>query len=242
MIKILPIAALILLTVGFVSWKVFFASQKAPILSLPQLTNGQKARLPDGQEATPSGTLEARVRELEFSVTDLLGKNKTSTTEFAGSLDSQVKTLQTSVDDLKKRVAKLEASPTPTTQTSSQSSKSPAYISLAATGGSSVGDWANISGTVVSIDTADYSGYTSMQFEANIQIFQTGTAYSRIGNKTDGTSILSSEISTTSTSYTFVTSNKFILPSGKKDYQLQLKSQITGYEASVQNARIKVNF
>ena len=90
--------------------------------------------------------------------------------------------------------------------------------------------------------TADYSGYTSMQFEANIQIFQIGTAYARVSNKTDGTSILSSEISTTSTSYTSVSSAKFNLPGGKKDYQLQLKSQITGYAASVQNARIKVNF
>lgn len=164
------------------------------------------------------------------------------------TLSDKVSKIDASVNDLKSRVVVLESkqnattAQTSTTTTSTSVSQAPVYIPLAASGSSSTGDWANISGTVVTIDTADYPGYTSMQFEANIQIFQQGTAYARMGNKTDGTSVLSSEISTTSTSYTYVTSGKFTLPSGKKDYQLQLKSLVTGYAALIQNARVKVNF
>lgn len=165
------------------------------------------------------------------------------------TLSDKVSKIDSSVNDLKSRVVVLEgkqtpssAPTTPTTTTSTSTTKAPVYIPLAASGSSSVGAWTDISGTVVTIDTADYPDYTSMQFEANIQIFQQGQAFARMGNKTDGTSVLSSEISTTSTSYTYVTSGKFTLPTGKKDYQLQLKSLVTGYAASVQNSRVKVNF
>lgn len=240
MLKILPIIALVLVTGGFIIWKIFWGNQATP-LTLP---GNFSVNIPFSKEASSSAsssdTIESRVKELEFQVTDLLGKAKDQGISGSSSSDPQIKSLQKSIDDLKTRVTKLEGGSSSTTTTST--SKSPAYISLAASGSNSDGDWTTISGTVVTIDTGDYSGYTSMQFEANIQIFQQGTAYARISNKTDGTSILNSEISTSSTSYTNITSSKFTLPSGKKDYQLQLKSLTTGYAASVQNARIKVNF
>ena len=239
--RILLILGVIVATALFIVGRFILSNQESGSpLSLPKnfsINNKEE------KTATVSATLENRVRELEFSITDILSKtNSTSTvsTTTTSSLDTKIKALETSVNSLSTRIAKLEGSPAPSSTTST--SKSPAYISLAASGSSSVGDWTTISGTVVTIDTADYPGYTSMQFESNIQVFQTGTAYARISNKTDGTSILGSEISTTSTSYTNLISSKFSLPGGKKDYQLQLKSQITGYAASVQNARIKVSF
>ncbi len=166
------------------------------------------------------------------------------------TLSDKVNKIDSTVNDLKSRVVVLESKPTSSAQTSSATSvtssttttatKSPVYIPLAASGTSSAGDWANISGTTVTIDPADYPGYTSMQFQANIQIFQQGTAFARVGSS-DGTAILGSEISTNSTSYTAVSSGNFTLP-GKKSYLLQLKSLVTGYAASVQNAQIKVSF
>ena len=240
MFRILLILGVLVITAAFIVVRFIIGNQssRVPTLSLDSFTIKEKAA---EQVATTSGALENRVRELEFSVTDILNQKPTASTSPTTSLDNRIKALEASINDLSTRIAKLETGSSTTTSTTT-STKSPAYISLAASGSSSVGDWATVSGTVVTIDTGDYPGYTSMQFEANIQIFQTGIAYARISNKTDGTSILSSEISTTATSYTNVTSSKFSLPGGKKDYQLQLKSLVTGYAASVQNARIKVNF
>ncbi len=165
------------------------------------------------------------------------------------TLSDKVNKIDSTVNDLKGRVVVLESKQTSSAQpnaatsvtsSTSTTTKSPVYIPLAASGSSSVGDWTNISGTTVTIDPADYPGYTSMQFQANIQIFQQGTAYARVGSS-DGTAILGSEISTNSTSYTSISSGKFTL-SEKKSYLLQLKSLVTGYAASIQNAQIKVNF
>lgn len=245
MFRILLILGVILLTAVFIVARFIIGNQTSvPILNLDNFSikdTGISTITEITQVATTSGALENRVRELEFSVTDILNQKTSPTPITTSSLDNKIKALETTIKDLDSRMIKLEGNSVPTT-TSTSTSKSPAYISLAGSGSSSVGDWVTISGTVVTIDTADYPGYTSMQFEANIQIFQQGTAYARIGNKTDGTSVLSSEISTASTSYTNMTSSQFSLPGGKKDYQLQLKSLITGYAASVQNARIKVNF
>ena len=170
-------------------------------------------------------------------------------------LSTQVTTLadkvnknDSTVNDLKGRVVVLESKQTSSAQpnaatsvtSSTSTTKSAVYIPLAASGSSSVGDCTNISGTTVTIAPSDYPGYTSMQFQANIQIFQQGTAYARVGSS-DGTAILGSEISTNSTSYTSISSGKFTL-SEKKSYLLQLKSLVTGYAASIQNAQIKVNF
>lgn len=165
------------------------------------------------------------------------------------TITDKVNKIDSTVNDLKSRVVVLESGQTTSAQTNPATSvtsstatviKSPIYIPLAASGTSSAGDWTNISGTTVTIDPADYPGYTSMQFQANIQIFQQGIAYARVGSS-DGTAILGSEISTNATSYTAVSSGNFTLP-GKKSYLLQLKSQVTNYAASVQNAQIKVNF
>ena len=243
MFRILLILGVILLTAVFIVARFIIGNQSSgvPTLSLKNFSvkDRDSSVTEITQVSTTSGTLENRIRELEFSVTDILNQPKSSSAPATTSLDNKIATLETSINDLSTRIAKLE---TGTTITATSTTKSPVYISLAGSGSSSVGDWATISGTVVTIDTGDYPGYTSMQFESNIQIFQQGTAYARISNKTDGTSILSSEISTTATSYTNMISSKFSLPGGKKDYQLQLKSLITGYAASVQNARIKVNF
>lgn len=243
--RILLILGVIVATALFIVGRFILSNQESGSpLSLPgnfSIKNKVSEQIATSSASSEDeqSSLAGRVKELEFAVSDLLKQKTNTTTTNTTSLDTKVKTLETSINDLTIRIAKLEGSPAPA---ASSTSKSPAYISLAASGSSPVGDWTTISGTIVTIDTADYPGYTSMQFESNIQVFQTGTAYARISNKTDGTSVLSSEISTTSTSYTNLTSSTFSLPGGKKDYQLQLKSQITGYAASVQNARIKVNF
>lgn len=228
MIKLLPIALLITLALGFVTFKVFTNNQVKVTSTTPVQSESLTSQIPL-EEVSPTA------------------EPAPSETDTITSLQEKIKSLEDIINDLKQRIVVLESKQTTSvsstsqsTQSTSSTSKAPAYIPLAASGSSSVGDWANISGTTVTINPADYPGYTSMQFEGNIQIFQQGKAFARVG-ATDGTSVLSSEISTTSTSYTYVISSNFTLPS-KKDYQLQLKSLVTGYAAQIQNARIKVNF
>lgn len=163
------------------------------------------------------------------------------------TLENRVKNMEISLVDLKARLTRLEedtttpaASTAPTTTTTT-TSKSPAYIPIGTSGSSVSTNWTEISSLEVTIDPADYSGYKSMVLEIQLKIFQNGTAYGRLYNKTDGTSPVGSEVSTSNTDYTSLTSGSFTIPSGKKTYRIQLKS-LTGYEAFAQNARIKVNF
>ncbi|QQG43126.1 MAG: hypothetical protein HYW45_02895 [Candidatus Daviesbacteria bacterium] len=231
--KFLPvgIALLAALILAALTFRFFLAPNQEENSALPP----ESSQTPAVEELTQPVPTSTPISEISNQV---------------ATLSDKVNKIDSTVNDLKSRVVVLESkqnttpaqTSTTTTNTPTSTSKAPVYIPLAASGSSSAGDWANISGTVATIDTADYPGYTSMQFEANIQIFQQGTAFARMGNKTDGTAVLSSEIYTTSTSYTYITSSKFTLPAGKKDYQLQLKSLVANYAASIQNARVKVNF
>lgn len=235
MLKILSILALVLATAGFIIWKIFFGTQTP-------------ALLPVNQTATSSASLEgeqsslvSRVKELEFNVADLLKSIKAPVAS-----DSQIKTLQTSIDDLKTRVSKLE-SPSPSTQTVSTATTTSngakiAYIPIGYTGSAnSSSDYVAVVGHEVTIDASNYPGYKSMTFEANFRIFQNGTAQVRLLNKTDGTAILGSQISTTSTNYVTVSSSSFSLPAGSKTYNIQAKST-TGYSVDLQWSRIRVDF
>lgn len=229
--KYIVIALVAALILGFITFKILSSRNQ---LNLNKTNDFQTVDLTT--TSTPAASLVDKVSE------DITLQ----------SLQSKIISLEATINDLKARIVVLEAkqvssaqstllSSQLSTSTTTSTQKSPTYIPIAATGSTQNSDWTDISGTTVSIDPADYPGYTSMQFEANIQIFQTGTAYARVGSS-DGTSVLASEISTSSTSYTYISSGKFNLPSGKKNYLLQLKSQITGYASSIQNARIKVNF
>ena len=246
MVKVLlPVGVIILVVIIFVGGRLFLTSRNADLTSPNNITSLLTNTSDTVKTATPSGTMDQRITELEFSVSDLLKQVKGLAPASGGSqvssdIEARVKTLETSMVDLVTRVTALEQKSTTITSTTS-TSKAPSYIPLGWVASSNSTSWVSISGQEFTINTADYPGYTSMEFEISLRIFQNGQAFARLEDKSAGTSILASEVSTTAQTYTWLTSSKFQLPAGSKTYRLQLKS-LTGYSADVQNARIKVNF
>lgn len=156
--------------------------------------------------------------------------------------DPRVAVLETAVTDLKARIAVLEkATPVPTSASTSVS-KSPLYIPMGASGDHWLyADWTSLNEYQVSINPDDYAGYSGMQLEVNFRLVGTpGTGYVRLYNMTNSGAV-SSEISTTSTSFGVLTSNTFKLTSGQKLYTIQVKST-NSQDLYIQSARIKVNF
>lgn len=158
------------------------------------------------------------------------------------SAEARITTLETKLQVLQKRIEQLEKGTAPTTTTQS-APKSPSYVlALGSSGGVTTQDWSGLSSLSVSVDPADFPGYKSFQLEVELQQFQgNGTAYARLYNNTDKLAVFGSETSTSSFNYTWVSSQTFSLPSSKKTYILQLKTT-TGYTASANNFRIKVNY
>lgn len=239
MLKFLPVVFVIILASGFLGWRMLGGTQTKQSSKVSSLQ----------PVATSSSSLEDRVKELELTVTDLLnkvgGSKSTETSSTSTDTDSKIKNLEAAVNELKSKVAKLEtgSTTTSTTQTSPATStkKPPLYIPLAASLSVSSSSWAEAGGSSFSIDPGDYVGYTNMQLEGNLKAASgNDKASARIKNP-DGTSILISEVSTTSQSSVWVSSSGFSLGSGNKTYKIEMKT-LTGFGAILDNARIKVNF
>lgn len=188
-----------------------------------------------------------RIENLESSVSLLVGElsglkssiaTASTETQTSTSLDFRLKTLEAFALDLKARVSALEK-PIPTSTPTT--SKPPLFIPLGTGGQSGDQTWISISTYQVSLDPSEYSGYTGIVLEVNMKLNQaSGTGYARLYNLTDSRAV-SSEVSTTSDTYGWFSSSSFTLSSGKKTYQLQLKSS-TGTEIAIQNARLKISF
>lgn len=161
-----------------------------------------------------------------------------SQTQTSTALDSRVSTVESTVTELKARISALEKA-SPATVTSSQST---VYIPL----GSGGGPWANVDWYLtpeyeISLDPSNYPGYTGMILEVTMRLVESaGTGSVRLYNVTDGNA-LSSELSTTSTTYALSTTSSFKLPTGTKTYRLQVKST-SEKNLFIQSARIKVKF
>lgn len=159
--------------------------------------------------------------------------------------DQRISILKQQLTVLQKRVEQLELSGSKSTATTTtqSASKVSTYVFSLGKGGSTVkNDWTTVDNLDITIDPSDYSGYKSMQLEVEVKVKDgNGKVFARLFNSSDGTSVSQSEISSSAFDYTWVTSSTFNLSSGKKTFKIQLKS-LTGYEAFVQSARIKVNF
>jgi len=164
-------------------------------------------------------------------------KSPSPQVSISSSDDSKIKDLESTIIDLKTRIAVLEK---PTV--SSPVAKSPLYIPLGASGGPWLyADWTSLNEYQVSINPDNYTDYVSMQLEANFRLVGApGTGYARLYNLTDKSAV-ASEISTTSTSFGVLTSSAFKLASGQKLYTIQVKST-SSQDLYIQSVRIKVNF
>lgn len=185
--------------------------------------------------------MEDRVKVLEEAVLVVAKKLNPSAAPVAqvdSTLDTRVKAVESALTELKVRVSSLEKTNTsPQTSTS----KSTVYIPLGSGGKWGDKDWYTTQEYEVSLNPDNYPGYTGMVLEVTFRLGESvGTGSVRLYNTTDG-SALSSQVDSTSSSFSLKGSSSFTLPSGTKTYKLQVKST-QGAELFIQSARIKVNF
>ncbi len=190
----------------------------------------------------PQASIEDRVKALEDVVSKLAIqvnslKPSSNQSQTNTSTDSTVNTLNTAVTDLTARVTALEKS-SPTTSSVSQSVM---YIPLGSGGYWQNTDWFAAPEYQISLDPANYPGYTSMILEVTFRVIDsTDVGSVRLYNATDN-SATSLQVDSSSSSFVLLSTPSFKLATGAKTYKLQVKSNL-GRGLFIQTARIKVSF
>lgn len=236
LLLIILIPVLILTGLGY--WRYAITRQN---LESPKIN--QDLNVVEVPKTVPGASIEDRVKILEEIATKLVEQinslKSSSKSESNTSLDSKLSNLEIQITELKSRVSALERiSPAPV----ATSSKSSVYIPLGSGGGPWTNtDWYATYEYEISLDPANYPGYTGMVLEVTLKLGEAvGTGSVRLYNVTDNTAT-SSQVDTTSTTFSLKTTSSFKLPSGSKTYKLQVKST-SNKELFIQSARIKVNF
>ncbi len=177
--------------------------------------------------------LEERVKALEDAVVSIRAELK--------SMPSSSPDTQNTNININERIAALEKA---MQEAKNQQivSKSPSlYIPLGSGGTAGDKAWSSVPGYEVSLDPADYPGYSGMQLEVNFRMLEiAGVGMARLYNQTDNQAA-SGELSIAADNFSLQTTPSFKLPSGKKTYRLQIKSTY-GANLEIQNARIKVYY
>jgi hypothetical protein len=246
MFKLVILGVIAAVVVGmFFAVRVFILNQ-SPVLKTTEVNN---ASLSSGANSSDLVDLANKVEILRKQVGNMdsiINKNSQSSSENSGPTSSNA-SVENRLENLESAVAQLQAkigqSSSASTGVSSSTNKIPAYI-FSLGGSSSTGqlDWTVVTSPTITINPSDYPGFTSFQLEGYLSDYQgNGTSYARLYNSNSGNAIGGSDISTTSENPTWVSSTTFTLPSGKTTYSFQLKTS-TGYTATLENARLKVNF
>lgn len=221
MAKLLPIGVLIIMVVIVLSVRFILWNNPTPSQLSGTTQNG--------------GGIKSATDQLKSTLSTLSGSSSSATLNSFSNLNTRVLTLETEVNDLKDQINQLK-------DASASGHLGSIYIPLGYGGSATTLDYSTINDYQISLDPADYSGYTGVSLELSLRVFQgNGTAYARLINTTDNQAIYQSEVSTQNQNYIWLYSPQFTLSAGKKIYKLQLKT-ITGYEADIQNARLKVSF
>lgn len=200
-----------------------------------------------------SGTPDERITNLNEAMQGVLSdiskiKNDFSsftiqTTQKFASSEARLNTIEGSIKDLKSRVGILETkvSVSPSGQGGTTVTP-PSYIPLGSGGSQGDRNYLVVPGYVVTINPANYPGYSSMVLEVNANLVQNvGQANFQLFNTTTNSAVSNSQVSTQATSNAFIQSNGFTVSAGSNTYVLQAQST-QGYTIQVQNARIRVNF
>lgn len=241
MSKFLPIIVLIFLVIGtFFYIRSRFDSQPASSLtsgSSPVTSEPKTANLSASSDSDRIKVLEELITQLGKKVSSSGGSGAQNTT--SPMTETRIKNLETTTASLQQQIDTLKgtSSIVPTS-----SKKSPIYIPLGSGGTSDGRDWYSMTAYQANINSADYSGYSSMQLEVVINLSESvGEAHARLYNSSDSSAVSSASVSTSANKATLVSSSGFTVPSGNKTYVLQLQST-QGYTIYLQSARIKVNF
>lgn len=237
MIKLLPFILIPLLLVGGLLFWRYNSSKQS--LTTPQVEKEQVKQedLPvEVPKTLPGATLEDRVKSLEDTITKVV--SQVNNFKSVGAGDSRFNSVESAIVELKARVSSLEKT-TPAPVSSSKSST--VYIPLGSGGSWGATDWISLNEYEVSLNPDNYPGYTGMSLEVTFRLTEAaGTGSVRLYNATDS-SAASSQLDTTSTTFSLQSSSSFKLTSGTKTYKLQVKST-QGKDLVLQSARIKVNF
>lgn len=238
MIKLLPFILIPLLLVGgLLFWRYNSAKQS---LTTPQIEKEQVKQedLPvEVPKTLPGATLEDRIKSLEDTLTKLVAQ--VNSIKSSSPVPVSLTNVESAIVELKARVSSLEkSSPAP----SSFSKSSTIYIPLGSGGGPwGDTDWHSLNEYEISLDPANYAGYSSMILEVTSRLVEAaGTGSVRLYNVTDS-SATSSQLDTTLSTFNLKSSSSFKLALGTKTYKLQVKSS-QGKDLVIQSARIKVNF
>lgn len=237
MVKLLPFAALFIAVFAVLG---YFALSDGSPSGIKQISLGTVTSKPE----------DNRIKELEQSVLELADKVNGSDSGTASqslpdpsNTQARLNALEVSIADLQAKIKKLESGSQSQLGIQTTAKKSPAYILSLGSGDSTTKtDWTTANNIDITIDPAEFPGYTSMQLEAYLKVKDgNGKAYARLHDSATGLSELSSEVSTSSENFTWAQSPTFTINGSKKTYKFQIKS-LTGYEAFIQAARVKVNF
>lgn len=240
MIKFLPIVVLLIL-VGAVFIVARGSFSGAPAGVVNSATSSAKTVQNAISLAPQNSSLEIRVKALE-DASLLLGKQiallKSGGSQSLVSVtdDTRLKNLESTVASLQTQIDAVKNS-----VTAQNSKKNPVYIPLGSGGKSADKSFYSMMSYQVTLNPADYPGYTSVQLETSLFMASSvGEARVKLYNLTDNTAV-TAYASTTSSSPVLITTAVGTLSSGSKNYVLQIQST-EGYDVYLQNARIKVNF
>ena len=210
------------------------------VVTNTQSIEKQEQELIEVPSTLPNLSTEDKVKDLEKLVEKLVkevNSLKTSSPKSTNTSDVRVTSLETTIAELKLKVAALEKT-TPTTTSSSGSS---IYIPLGSGGQWSNVEWTTLSEYEVSLDPANFPNYTGMTLEVVFRLDDPASTGSvRLYNVSDSLAA-SLQVDTTSTTFASKSSASFKLATGTKTYRLQVKSS-GGKNLIIQTARIKVSF
>ena len=207
----------ILLAGGFILGSVYLGSMNSKKTE-PQNT--------PALSETASLQLSDRLTQLEGQFKS--NKVDKSLADRLGALEEQFKQVN----------SKLQESPSPTASVNIPVT----YIPIGSIDGTVTSiNLVNFGQLNFSIDPGDYPGYKTMQLIGDLRVNAGGIAHARLYNDSDQKDVPNSEISTSSTTLSSITSSAFTLPSSKKTYRLQGKSD-AGDQIFLQNIKIKVSY
>ena len=125
-------------------------------------------------------------------------------------------------------------------QSVKQKIKNTTFVPIPGSGNTLNTSWTEITGTDFYLSKADYPGLTGVYFEANFKLLNgNGTANLRLFDKTHSIAPAGGEISTSSQSSVFATSNQVYLWEGNNHYAIQARSS-TSDTTVFESGRLKV--
>jgi len=118
--------------------------------------------------------------------------------------------------------------------------KTTTYVPFSGSFSTTATDWTDDSGNQAYVDLKNnYSATAYVTFEASIRVPGGGVVFARLFDSTHGIAVDGSEISTSSSSSTLVSSGKLNLWSGNNLYKVQIKS-LNSFNVTFDSGRIKL--